>query len=278
MKDFIRKKLHENWGWDEKTNGGSPLTKEIDTIENSGYDIYQIQQALSDLENKYVDKYAEYVGDTYGVIDAIKQVLPRTLRRIYDDMHPTVANEQKLSETDESNNYVAYHGTPTKITKFSDSFVGGKDAMDQHGPGIYFTTSYDEALVYAGDNGFVYKVNLTPKNFVSDERNKNLNYLINPITKLIKLSPNWKRVARGYSDDVEEGLEDMLHKYIGMSSSEKEAFISVFMDIYKNDPVNYVKNMGKLGYDGIYLKRKDSGAHIVVYKPSIIKIIEAENV
>lgn len=93
MKDFIRKKLHENWGWEDDHIISSPLSKEIETIENGGYDIYQIQQALIDLEDKYVGKYAEYDGDTYGVIDAIKKVLPRELRRIYDDMHPTVNNE-----------------------------------------------------------------------------------------------------------------------------------------------------------------------------------------
>jgi hypothetical protein len=93
MKHFIRKKLHENWGWEEEPKVASPLAKDIETIENSGYDIYQIQQALIDLENKYVGKYAEYDGDTYSVIDAIKQVLPRQLRRIYDDMHPRVNNE-----------------------------------------------------------------------------------------------------------------------------------------------------------------------------------------
>ena len=100
MKDFIRKRLHENWGWDEEPKVASPLTKDIESIENSGYDIYQIQQALIDLEDKYVSKYAEYDGDTYGVIDAIKKVLPRQLRRIYDDMHPTINNES-VNEGDE---------------------------------------------------------------------------------------------------------------------------------------------------------------------------------
>lgn len=93
MKDFIRKRLHENWGWDDEPVIASPLYKEIENISNSGYDIRQIQQALVDLEEKYVSKYAEYDGDTYGVIDAIKRVLPVQLRDIYDDIHPQVRNE-----------------------------------------------------------------------------------------------------------------------------------------------------------------------------------------
>jgi len=98
MKEFIRKRLHESWGWEGEPKVASPLTKDVETIENSGYDIYQIQQALVDLEDKYVSKYAEYDGDTYGVIDAIKKILPKQLRRIYDDMHPTVSNESVNEE------------------------------------------------------------------------------------------------------------------------------------------------------------------------------------
>jgi hypothetical protein len=93
MKKFIKQKLHEHWGWDEP-KVETPLSSDLEVIENSGYDIYQIQQALEDLENKYVSHYGEYDGDTYGVIDAMKKVMPRRLARIYNDMHPTISNEQ----------------------------------------------------------------------------------------------------------------------------------------------------------------------------------------
>jgi hypothetical protein len=174
--------------------------------------------------------------------------------------------------------YIAYHGSPHKITKFSDMFVGGDKAKDQEGPGIYFTTSSDEAMGYAGDNGYVYKVELSVKKLLSNERDSKLNRLSGSVTKLIKAAPNWKRVARGYDDDVEEGLSEMVHRYIGMSNSEKEVFISVFMDVYRSEPVSYVKNMVKLGYSGVYLPTKNGGAHIVIYSPSSIKIIESNQI
>lgn len=93
MKDFIKKRLHEHWGWMDEPQVASPLAKELEDIANSGYDVYQIQRALEDLENKYAEKYAEYPGDSYGVIDAIKRVIPSGLARIYDDMHPKVHHE-----------------------------------------------------------------------------------------------------------------------------------------------------------------------------------------
>lgn len=93
MKDFIRKKLHESWGWSDEPIMTSPLSKEIEAIVNANYDTYHAQKALRNLEDKYVSMYAEYDGDTYGVIDAIKKVLPKSLKTIYNDMHPTIANE-----------------------------------------------------------------------------------------------------------------------------------------------------------------------------------------
>jgi hypothetical protein len=49
--------------------------------------------------------------------------------------------ESLLPESIAGGEYHVFHGSPTKITKFMDDFVGGKEANDQEGPGIYFTTS-----------------------------------------------------------------------------------------------------------------------------------------
>ena len=55
----------------------------------------------------------------------------------------------------EGNNIVAYHGSREKIKKFTDKFVGGAEARDQEGPGIYFTTEEQEALDYAKGGGYL---------------------------------------------------------------------------------------------------------------------------
>ena len=57
-----------------------------------------------------------------------------------------------------------------------------------------------------------------------------------------------------------------------MAQSEKEAFVVMYGEVYKETPVAYVKNMVKLGYDGVYLPTADGGAHIIIYKPSSIKV------
>lgn len=186
---------------------------------------------------------------------------------------------EALNENESLTTIIAYHGSPTKIKKFRNMFVGGKEAKDQEGPGIYFTTSESDAIGYAGgegSGGYVYTVKLTFKNLLSNKvKSKNID---DEVKKLIKKAPNWRRIAMGYGDDEDEGLESMLYKYVDMSRNDKEVFVSVFMDVYKNDPVTFVKNMVKLGYDGIYLPSKDGGANIVIYNQDSIKIENTKQV
>jgi len=234
MKNFIKKQLREDL---ESYYGVSgDVTKD------------KFKLGIKEYEEDYDDD-GEYYGD--------------------EDDDFNIGNIETSKPTEISNQIIAYHGSPNKISKFQDAFVGGKEAKDQEGPGIYFTKSKEEAHGYAGKGGFVCKVILKPKKFVSTDLSHDLDYLTNTVTKLIKTSGNWERVAKGYDD----GLDDMVSKYISTSQTERDVFISLFNDVYQNDPINYVRNMVKLGYQGIYFPANEGHAdHIVVYDPSIIKI------
>lgn len=195
---------------------------------------------------------------------------------IKDILHENLKN--LINQAGEPSNYLAYHGSSHKITKFSDIFVGGKDARDQEGPGIYFTTSYEDAKGYAGDGGYVYEVNLTPGKLLSNDKKSDEKTLKPQVIKLIKSSKNWERIALSYGDDSEEGLDGMLWKYIDNSRNDKEVFVTLASEVYKSEPGAYVKNMVKLGYDGVYLPSKDGGANIVIYNPKSIKINKSEQI
>ena len=84
------------------------------------------------------------------------------------------------------------------------------------------------------------------------------------------MASNWKRVASGYDD----GLEEMVYKYVEQNQTEKDVFLSVFLDIYQDEPIKYIRNMVKLGYDGIELPTSKGGKHIVIYNPSKINLIK----
>lgn len=170
---------------------------------------------------------------------------------------------------------IAYHGTTYKITSFVDDFVGGKDALDQEGPGIYFTTSLDNAQRY-GEN--VYKVELTPKKPVSTKNNTNAP--LKEIEWLILQAPEWEDNAMNWHENPKIGYKKAAQDAIQYNENPHQQFLQVWIDFYKYNPVNYVRNMVKLGYDSIIIGGKDSIitgesdiTHIVVLNPQIIKTL-----
>lgn len=168
--------------------------------------------------------------------------------------------------------FIAYHGSLEKIDKFSDEFVGGKEAKDQEGPGIYFTTKAEEAFNYAKPNGFIYKVNLKPRKMLSDKMGFDFDHLTKPITKLIKMLPNWKAIANSY----DEGLDEFIYMLTSMGQSEKEVFINLYYEYFRGNAQLFIRGMVSLGYDALYLPSKGGGAHIAVYNPNIIDVVEVK--
>jgi len=207
--------------------------------------------------------------------ELIKKILSEDLKYYAKSNNNSNSNEYKIGvKENEGNTILAYHGSRDKFKSFSDKFIGAKKAREQEGPGVYFTTEPEDAINYAKDGGYLYKVELNVGNLISNEPTNNLKHIVKPITKLITSAPNWKRVAKGYSEYDDEALDEILYKYIGMSRSEKEAFVGVYNELYSSTPINYVKNMVKLGYDGVYLPIKTGGAHIAIYNIKTIRILD----
>lgn len=95
MKNFIKKLLRENWETQQ-----AELAQELEQLALKGkwLDRGQIARYLIKLEKKYQDQYANFQGDSYGVIDAIYSLLPYNadwLKRIYDEIHPKVTHETR---------------------------------------------------------------------------------------------------------------------------------------------------------------------------------------
>ena len=178
--------------------------------------------------------------------------------------YKNILKENVLSESRE--NFVAYHGSESVIKKFSDNFVGKEDATDQEGAGIYFTTDYKEAKRYGN---YIYKVSIEG-NFLFNNKSKN-NINLQELVKLIKMKDQWEMDAQNYSPNPEQGALKAASMSMKYNDSEVEVFQQIEADFYRYDPVNYVRNMTKLGYDGIVVDREE-GQHIIVFNPSVIKI------
>lgn len=165
---------------------------------------------------------------------------------------------------------IFYHGSPKQFNKFSNEFVGGKDANDKEGPGIYFTSSIEEASHYGE---FIYKVKINATNFL-DAQTPSSNVDVNELYKLITMSSDWEMNAQDWAEDPEHGAKVASDSAIKYNDNEKDVFLQVWIDFYRYNSVDFVKNMIKLGYDGILINRDGAeGKHAIVYNLNVVEFI-----
>ena len=185
-----------------------------------------------------------------------------------------IIREVFLNEISKKEYYV-YHGSNHLINKFSDEFVGAEEATDQEGPGIYFTTSKEDAEGYGN---YVYSVKLNGNKFL-DDKNSSEKANKNHLLKMIKMSENWREKAQNYDYNPDIGARAAVNGAVEYNETEKDAFLQIWIDFYRYETVDFVRNMVKLGYDGLVVDgyggySDDDKKHIIVYNPNIIEILE----
>jgi len=179
--------------------------------------------------------------------------------------------ESLMTELTKGGSYTVYHGSKTQITNFVDEFVGGDNAIDQEGPGIYFTTSKEEAETYGE---YLYTVTLTPRQLM-DETPSNPRKLTPFITKMVRMAPEWKDKAQNYDENPLRGLNIFVESTLDYNDTEKDVAQQIWVEFYRYQPVDYVRNMVKMGIDGIKVKREYNDiTHFIIYNPSIITVLK----
>lgn len=178
-----------------------------------------------------------------------------------------------FNETSEDEITEWYHGTPHKITSFSTEFVG--QGTDQEGPGIYFTSNEEDAAGYAmwrkGSESHIYKVQLNFRKTVPlkgrlpmKELEKMILWAEDYETKLM----NWG------SESLEENMK-LFKQTLMREDGPHQAFLSVYVNLYRYNPQEFCSNMVTLGYDGVVVPRGFMNTkHAIVYNPKIIRVIE----
>lgn len=178
--------------------------------------------------------------------------------------------KQRLNESLKGGTYTIYHGSPTKIIDFTDDFVGGKDAVDQEGPGIYFTSSIEDAKMYGE---FIYTATFTPR-LLYDQTPTNYKKLRPLVTKMTMLAPNWEMHAQNYHENPRLGVNQFVDSALEYNDTEKDVVQQIWYDFYKNEPVDYVRNMVKMGIDGLMIKKEHNEIiHFIIYNPAALKVV-----
>jgi len=56
------------------------------------------------------------------------------------------------------------------------------------------------------------------------------------------------------------------------------AFQSVWWEFYKKYPKEFCENMGKIGYDGVLIERRNGVKHAIIYNLDKIKVLEIKDI
>lgn len=182
--------------------------------------------------------------------------------------------KEVLEEAIEGQSFIAYHGSPQKIDNFTDEFVGGDNATDQEGPGIYLTTSYSEALGYA-EGGYVYQLRVTPRLLLDESEDHDLDRDL--LLKLVFMASDWETHASNWAEHPEMGVEMMVDSAYEYNDNEKDVLLQIWIEAYRYDGVDFVRNCTTLGIDGLIINRENS-KHIVIYNPNVIEVKDVEKV
>ena len=180
-------------------------------------------------------------------------------------------DEYMLSEVIEGGEYKVYHGSENKIDKFVDDFVGAENATDQEGPGIYFTTSLDDARAYGK---YIHSAILRPRKLIDESSHQDVD--VDELVELVKTAPDWEMHAQDWAEDPEAGIYAAVDSAIQYNENEKDLFQQIWYDFFRYNPVEYVRGMVKLGYDGQLIQKENGRQHIIVYNPNIIEGMESE--
>lgn len=162
-----------------------------------------------------------------------------------------------------------YHGSSAPITKFSDEFVG--NGNDEYGPGIYFTTAPSTAIGYANDgqNGVVYECELDLRKVLTKKTRINKAVLL----KLMQTTPD-DEAWTNWDQHQNRAYQIALQGYID-EGNMYDALMGVWYDWYRYHPVDFVRKLVQLGYDGYIFTFGNGEQFVVVYNPASIKVVNS---
>ena len=160
-----------------------------------------------------------------------------------------------------------YNGSSRPRLTWDLSSVGKETATDQEGPGLYFTTSLEEARGYGDYISFV-NLNISKNRWLVKREDA-----VNPsdIKQLILKAPDYLDTLTDWDENPNIALRNAVQSITQYSSGVLDAYQQVWHDFYRYHPQEYLKNIKK--YDAGLVKRVNSN-HAIVFHPEVIQTIK----
>lgn len=163
---------------------------------------------------------------------------------------------------------VWYHGRAVNSTVFDIKYTG--KGHDQEGPGFYFSSDFEDSAHYAGATGIIIAAKIKPERLVRGKPEQN----INAIRSLMKRSPHLESALTNFDENRDRAFNMALNSFIETNDTLKDAFQSVWVDIFEKDSEEYLKALIAKRWDAHYATWVREVKHIIVYNPKAIKMVD----
>ena len=158
-----------------------------------------------------------------------------------------------------------YHGSNHDFTKFNYTFLGA--GTEQEGTGFYLTSSKEDAHRYGK---FIHTVEVNYRKVVPMKGKKN----VDDVRFLIQKAPDLKMTLTNFDENPKVALEKAVKAMVEYSKNPHDMYLSVWSDFYKDNPKDYLKNMVRLGYDGVIIKKQYGVTHFIAFDPDKLRIVK----
>lgn len=165
-----------------------------------------------------------------------------------------------------------YHGDRSLRTSFENQRWDRDrttSSLNEEGPGIYFTSDYDQAASYGPhvvEMELPKTFRLLPKKRPTLKMLRELYESADPERQGFFLS-NW---------DEDATRDEVLRKYAGQNTT-LDAAVTLYGDLFGHDADAWVEAMRGLGYDGVVVDKSYGVKHLIVWAPEKLRNIrEAE--
>ena len=168
---------------------------------------------------------------------------------------------------------VFYHGDRRPRTSFADQ-KWDRDrttsSLNDEGPGIYFTSDYDQASSYGP-----YVVEFSPsKDFRLMPAKKPTLKQLREVFDMVT-NENQETFLSNWGEGVR--ATDILKKYTHQNTLH-DALVSLYGDLFQFDSEDWIRAVRSLGYDGIVLEKSYGKKHMIVWNADKLRgIREAES-
>jgi hypothetical protein len=158
-----------------------------------------------------------------------------------------------------------YHGDKVAYRRFPRDWKWDRDrtthSMNEEGPGIYFTTKYEQAASYGPTVVEVVlpkSFRLMPKKKASMTELKRFFEQADEDDKDIFLS-NWNYAP----------AQEVLQKY-SRQTTLHDALITLYADLFRYDADAWIQAVRTLGYDGVVIEKSYGVKHLIVWNPEAL--------